>query len=450
MDTLDSEEIRPSNAENENENENEINDEDNYDGLVYNVGDIEVVIKDDFANNDNLPVSFSLVVELDDVMTSVNTSSTTANQSLNSVAIEIAKHLQVQIKKGSEYYWEIRKTHVNKKDGEFTVYLGCTQRDDRQSNPNEESSKYEREVRPAIQRHQCKGNIKMKIDLLQRKARISFSHQSSHEKPTHRNINLSDEAINWIKNNIGYGIPKVEFYKRLSNDELIDPEKHTYQQVYYWVAKLSKSQFVTDTKNQLKSSKNFLEHCTQVDGGYKVIYYLENNFVRALGFTTPFLQLIERSNITELIVDSTFKTNQERFELFAAIVNNGGYGIPLAYLYLDTFAPLEDLPNNQSDNRIQNHIGQTNAIEAAWDERTIVQICLWHVEYAVERKMRETKEKNSQYTINVAQAANSQFKFIDPQWRPSNNATVCPEEHRKDVLLMIKKHALAHPLITNK
>src|SRR5689334_22771342 len=53
-DTLDSEEVRPSNAE--NENENEINDEGNYDGLVYNVGDIEAVIKDEFANNDDLPV----------------------------------------------------------------------------------------------------------------------------------------------------------------------------------------------------------------------------------------------------------------------------------------------------------------------------------------------------------------------------------------------------------
>ncbi|CAG8651016.1 2521_t:CDS:1, partial [Paraglomus occultum] len=198
-----------------------------------------------------------------------------------------------------------------------------------------------------------------------------------------------------------------------SNDELIDLEKHTYQQVYYWVAKLSKHQFVTDTKNQLKSSKNFLEQCTQVDGGYKVIYYLETDFVRALGFTTPFLQLIERSNIIELIVNSTFKTNQECFELFTAIVNNGRYGVLLAYLYLDMFVPLEDLLDNQSDNRIQNHegvlcefflalwhenvfptfalvdkdIGQINATEAAWDERMIVQICLWHVEHAVERKM---------------------------------------------------------------
>ena len=89
-----------------------------------------------------------------------------------------------------------------------------------------------------------------------------------------------------------------------------------YQQVYYWVAKLSKIQFVTDIRNQLKSSKNFLKHSAQVNVGYKVNFYLENNLVRALGFVTPFLQLIERSNIIELVIDSTFKTNQKCFELF--------------------------------------------------------------------------------------------------------------------------------------
>jgi len=129
----------------------------------------------------------------------------------------------------------------------------------------------------------------MKIDLSQKMTRISFNHQSSHPKPIYRDINISHVAINWIKNNINYGgIRKVEFYKRLSNDGLIDLKIHTYQQVYYWVAKLSKNQFVTDTRNQLKSSKNFLEHSIQADDGYKVIYYLENDFVRALGFVTPF------------------------------------------------------------------------------------------------------------------------------------------------------------------
>lgn len=334
--------------------------------------------------------------------------------------------------------------------------------------------KHDREVSPAIRRYPCKGNLTMKIDLHNKRAIISIKHQSNHPKPDHREINVSLEAATWIKDNLNYGLRKVEFYKRLSHLGLIDPKVHTYQQIYYWVAKWSNKQFVTDTKNQLKSSKNFLEQNVEENDGYKVIYYLENDYVRSLGFITPFLQLIGRNNITELIIDSTYKTNQEHFELFAVVANNGGYGVPLAYLYMDTFVPSEDLPNSDSDNRIQNRegvlcefflalrqenilpvfvlvdkdAGQINAIEAAWDKKAVIQICLWHIEHAIQRKMQERREKASQYKIETAQAANRLFQFVDAQWIPSNNSSIfCPEEYKENVLTMVKRHALVHPLI---
>ena len=94
-----------------------------------------------------------------------------------------------------------------------------------------------------------------------------------------------------------------------------------------------------------------------MNAGYKVIYYLENDYVRALRFCTPFLQLIGSDNMNELVVNSTFKTNQEQFELFGIIINNGGYGVPLAYLYVVTFVLLEDISNSNNNNSIQNHEG---------------------------------------------------------------------------------------------
>ena len=48
-----------------------------FDGLIYNVEDIEAAIKDEFTNKDDQPISFSLEVELDDEMTSVNDTSLT-------------------------------------------------------------------------------------------------------------------------------------------------------------------------------------------------------------------------------------------------------------------------------------------------------------------------------------------------------------------------------------
>jgi len=319
------------------------------------------VIKAKFSDTDNdNPINFSLKIELDDEIYDTSLVDTTDNQdSRLVVAQEIAKHLQEHVEKGSEYYWEIRNTYINEKYGKpsgvITIYFGCTQRNDCEcSDPNDnESNKREREVRPAIERYSCKGSITMKINYEKKRATISVKHQLNHPKPTHKKVNISPEAVAWIETNLNYGLRKIEFYRRLSRLKLINPEIHTYQQVYYWVAKLSKKQFVMDSKNQLVSSKNYIEQCIQRDEYYKVIYYLENDFVRALGYVTPFLQFIGSSNITELVIDSTFKTNQERFELFAIVINNSSHGVPLAYLYLDTFVPSEDISDSNNDNQIQ-------------------------------------------------------------------------------------------------
>ena len=61
------------------------------------------------------------------------------------------------------------------------------------------------------------------------------------------------------------------------------------------------------------------------------------------------------SNVSEVVIDSTFKTNQERFELFVVNVNCGGYGMPLAYLYLsraDGTTEISDDPFDEIQTRI--------------------------------------------------------------------------------------------------
>ena len=63
---------------------------------------------------------------------------------------------------------------MNKSRTSECLFYSCTQRDDRQfSRSNEEASKYEREVRPAIERYPCKGGMTMKIDLPGKRAKIS-------------------------------------------------------------------------------------------------------------------------------------------------------------------------------------------------------------------------------------------------------------------------------------
>ena len=106
-------------------------------------------------------------------------------------------------------------------------------------------------------------------------------------------------------------------------------------------------------ENQLLSAKMYLQQSEFIEKGFKIVVYIENDFVRALGFITPLWEEIGINNVTEIVIDSTFKTNQERFELFAVNANCGGYGMPIAYLYLCTYDGTEELrhvPRNASWN----------------------------------------------------------------------------------------------------
>jgi len=136
------------------------------------------------------------------------------------------------------------------------------------------------------------------IDINIRQAKVKTKHLISHERPTYRENNLPENAITWIFNNLNRNLRKVDVYKRLCEEGLVDSTIHTYRQVYYWASKFSAQQYVTNASNQLISSLNFLKQNELIDEGYKVMLYIENDFVRALGFLTPFNGHIRRDDIT--------------------------------------------------------------------------------------------------------------------------------------------------------
>ncbi|CAG8566865.1 5363_t:CDS:1, partial [Paraglomus occultum] len=86
--------------------------------------------------------------------------------------------------------------------------------------------------------------------------------------------------------------------------------------------------------------------------------------------------------------------------------------------------------------------GQIAAIQEAWSWTANIQLCLWHVKRAIDRKLQDKKYKSSQYTARKAKKANEQFHFIDASWIPGG--ILCPQEKRKEVLNMVKG---LHPLI---
>ncbi|CAG8786785.1 877_t:CDS:2, partial [Cetraspora pellucida] len=88
---------------------------------------------------------------------------------------------------------------------------------------------------------------------------------------------IKESFYQLIQSNIEYNIQNSELYRHLQHENLID------MQIY--------------TKEQLLSTKKYLE-----SKEHKILYYLNNDFVKVLGFTTSLFNSIDASNLKEIII----------------------------------------------------------------------------------------------------------------------------------------------------
>ncbi|CAG8820078.1 32847_t:CDS:2 [Gigaspora margarita] len=254
---------------------------------------------------------------------------------------QLANILILPLEYGSGYYWEVQQIYLNTNKKKLT---SC-----------------------ATQQH----------------ALVQCSHQLAHEHPQYRQFEFLAVAKEWIRDNIKYHLQSSEIYGHLQQHGFINAKANIH-------VPFNKSALI---------NKKYLEE----QQGFKVIYYVENNFVRALGFTTLLLDCIGIKNIKKVVIDSTFKTNQERFELFVVNANCGGLqneGLFPTFVLLDKDAGEISPP------------------------------------------------KLSGYSKEKSAEACCQFDFIDPSWIPDNRAgSLCSDDHIKKIVNIVKQYANMHPLI---
>ena len=169
------------------------------------------------------------------------------------------------------------------------------------------------------------------------------------------------------------------------------------------------------------SARNYLSQSQS----FQEIYHRERPF--ALGFLcTRARNLCEELNIQEAFIDSTFKTNSSKLELFAVLGSFLGAGFPIAYLLLQGGSP-----HSEADSSIQRKdtiraflqairteltrfrpiffftdkdVGQIYAISSVF--QIAPSICLWHMKRAVKRKFAELQ------STRVEESTNSQRNRI--------------------------------------
>ncbi|CAG8794974.1 12405_t:CDS:2, partial [Cetraspora pellucida] len=260
--------------QNEDSNQ-EDKDSDNFKALLYGLNKICEITSKIFEDTkeSNESVKFIFEIELDEDL--INTVALTQQDLVNTNDLKIvkerfnqlAKILAILLDSDSSYYWEIRKTwlksYKKKFIGSATVHLCCTIRDDRAwKRPNNQPPKRHSEARTPTNRYNCAGKIKLTIIPENKYILVQENHNIVHKNPTYHRVKFPVNAKEWIQNNI-----------LLYNFHLEQPNLN--------------------------------------NKGFKVLNYLENNFVQALGFLTPLFKLVGINEATKIIVDSTFKTNQE-------------------------------------------------------------------------------------------------------------------------------------------
>ncbi|GBC09042.1 hypothetical protein RclHR1_08580001 [Rhizophagus clarus] len=306
----------------DNDNVNEYNDD--ADGLLYSLSEVQEIISKQFQRAEELnePAKLAFEIKLDSRLVECIFPEYQPDicdlETINKNFQQLVNVLILPLEYGSGYYWEMRQIHlITRKKVMLQHTLDVR-------NKKTESGKDQR----------------------------ICSHEQANEHPQYRKVVFLAAAKQWIQDNVKFHLHNSEVYKRLQLHKLIDAQIHTKEQVYYWTSIFSKHTYMFNFENQLISTKEYLER----QQFFKIIYYLENDFIKALGFTIPLINHIGITNIKEIIVDSTFKINQECFELFAINANYEGYGMPIAYLYLltcDSTAEAYNDPKNQINTRIK-------------------------------------------------------------------------------------------------
>ncbi|CAG8478497.1 27991_t:CDS:10 [Gigaspora margarita] len=197
---------------------------------------------------------------------------------------------------------------------------------------------------------------------------------------------------------------------------------------YYWENFQKKQNSRSrDTLNNLRSSElyrylienritNFyhLERPEIVVRGFKILSYFENNFVRALGFATPLLYRIVSDNLKTVdhYPEDGVTTRVQVLQKFFVSLHQEGL--------LPTFV-LSD-----------KDAGEILAVSEAWWYSNI-QLCYWHLENAISRRLKDKKPQSNTYTQAKALEAHRQFSFIDPSWIPASDIrTLYSEEISKE------------------
>lgn len=391
-----------------NEKENTINFTNIIDHIYYELLELKN-LNDNLEGQSHFQLQFD--VDLDSVYENLSIEVVTKDKNL-----QIADLIINAISSGDGYIYVLQKTY-NSKNSEFaTLIYWCNARKELCKHQKKvENISNQRNRETVIERYECEGLVTIKI-YPRNIVTVNISHKILH--PRLEKINVTEDIKNYINSCIGQSVPTI--YQSIKDYQINGYELLTIKQVYYWWSSVMQAQY-RYSNDEFTSAKTFLQKHKQ-----KILFFKDYGFA----FTTTFFDILPLNSLMELMVDATYNTNKLKYELYGAMAIVDGAGFPISYLFI---APGKNrditniitewfvaLKTQQLANvRIfytDKDLSQINAAKATWNNIK-VQLCLWHVNRAVEQKLSSrTKVQVIRYN---AIEAHEQCKIIDPLWQPT-------------------------------
>ncbi|KAJ3964227.1 hypothetical protein EV361DRAFT_856344 [Lentinula raphanica] len=269
-------------------------------------------------------------------------------------------------------------------------------------------------------RYNCSGrlNITMREDMPE-EARIHFIHCGH---PPYVNIAMSLQHRKTIKEMKQYSPSKIWDYILKQ-----DPETElTEKQVQTEWTRINEDHWRLD-QDQVTSASKLLENFDQEK--VEIIPITQRKGSSSIAFA--FTKILDGigSDIEEVLMDSTWKTNALGYELFAIVGEMNGQAIPLAFLLnvmteaanegtkelilRDFISWITQRCPNIKFTLTNKDITEINAFRTELPHAKH-QLCYWHGLRYIEKRLGENKPPAA-YDPRVAHQI---FSFIDPTWAP--------------------------------
>ncbi|EIW53639.1 uncharacterized protein TRAVEDRAFT_99853, partial [Trametes versicolor FP-101664 SS1] len=330
-----------------------------------------------------------------------------------------------------------------------------------------------------MDRFPCDGWLHLTVSSTSDEISVSMKHAEDHVAYTE--LALPEKWKAYIRENARRQTPgQIWGYLLAEEDAEEDDLPYGPNAVYYYWHIVSREEWRL-ADDPLASARKFVEergekhHIVLLDveaapGTQTLAFYV-----------TDFVEMWAK-HTQELAMDSTWNTNGGNFELFAAVADANGAGVPLAFLFIQTTKDAAPGAKQAILERFLGHLkalgvdpeftltdkdwSEINAMAATWPDAK-QQLCFWHGVRAVKQRLCKNKDTPAFYD---SVAANREFPFIDIDFVPaaqrirdltrsltrmtaaarSMQSNFCPAPHRLPIIRIHSKHGCQHPLLPER